>query len=194
MYEKTIKISTIILNILVFLSALLFGLSMHYDEQLTNRKANYISGSKKEYPIAGFNGLALDNDENVYCLSEKYSAVNVYNKVGRFLYSIELPHHVNGEAEIYTVDEIVCIADRETGIYMYRSGKFLKRLECDYENDTVIVYDQRNEKLYSTHLPNTDSYCIPYLADDKKVYVDTCEKALLKADETYKRLPSGVNH
>ena len=127
------KINTVFLAI-CFLIALL-GNDVSSDETVFKQK------SEREYPLAGIDNVEVD-EEYVYCYSQYFQAVNVYDKNGAFQYSITVPGSTNGKGYMYRWNGYLCIKSNLSGdVYQYKNGEFVYRVIYEEDEEQVKVLD-----------------------------------------------------
>lgn len=175
--KKPILIRCIIfLGIIVQIAGLVFFfLSLHLGTQMRD----YTRKSSKEYDIVDVTAIALDSKDNVYCLSDALSAVNVFSADGVFKYSLAVPDYQNGSCSLYIKNDVLFIQDKNYDIYYYKYGTFKGRVSCD---QTIKQYDEKDKLLYSISYPNDGYSYFPIYVNGDFLYVSNSNNQLM----TYK--------
>ena len=160
----------------------------------TRIRDDYTKKSTTEYDIVEVTGIAIDSKNNIYCLSNYLSAVNVYSENGDFLYSLVVPDYQNGGCEMFIKNGSLFIQNKSHNIYSYVDGIYKGKVECDFEKGRFIRYDQNNNFKYSIQYVNDEyDYYLPlYFEDDFLFVLDysnnllyTYEKEMLSSEESY---------
>jgi len=153
--------------ILIIAGLILFFLNAHFG----NNEGNYTVKSSKEYSIIEASGVAIDSMGNVYCLSNYWSAVNVYSSNGDFLYSISVPQNQNGRNEMFIKNDFLFLVDKNHVIYYYADGEFRGKAEPD--EGGISVYDENDDLLYIAPYPDDEEICAPLYVDGDTLYAES---------------------
>lgn len=133
--------------------------------------------------MSGIDNVQVD-DEYVYCFSQYFQAVNVYDKEGEFQFSITVPDGVNGKGYMYLWEGYICIKNNNPGdVYQYQNVKYVCRVCYNEDGEPVSVFD-KNDQIIKTD--NIKDEIIGY-TDNEIVSVDlydsTFESNLSVVDE-----------
>ncbi len=138
------------------------------------RAQDYATPLDIEYGLVDVSGMAVDSADNLYVLIDRLCAVNVYTADGAFQYSIKVPDYPNGGNEIYMLDDVLNIQDKNGDIYAYQNGVYRGRAayaDSDEDTVTINVYDENNRQHYSlAFLPDGNFYSL-LLLDGSSVYI-----------------------
>lgn len=174
MKEKDIEIRRRFMRVVMFVGValMIIGLALFFmSAHFGTIMRDYTVKNSKEYSMIDVTGIEIDNGGNVYCLSNYWSAVNVYSSMGEFLYSLSVPEYQNGQCQIYIYNDSLNVIDKCSNIYYYNNGDFQGRAEKSSDGSGINVYDKNNILQYTATYPNDNLY-IPRLVENNFLYVE----------------------
>lgn len=99
-----------------------------------------------EYPFSGIENIVAD-DQYVYCFSQYFQAVNVYDRNGKYQFTLKVPNDDNGSGCMYLKGKILCVKNKLGDVYQYESGNLKNKILM--KDQQARVYDQNGEKILS---------------------------------------------
>jgi hypothetical protein len=160
---------------------LVMGMCLFFlNARLGTTMRDYTVKSGKQYSMIEANGIAVDSEKNIYCLSNYWSAVNVFSPDGSFLYSLVVPEYQNGRGGMFVYNGLLYVFDKQGNIYYYDDGVFQGRTEQDYD---LKVYDKKNALWFAIACPGDELGYIPLLIDQDFLYLERTDGQLLVYQE-----------